>query len=281
MSAERPLEGIAVVTIALNVPGPVAAARLRDLGAAVTKVEPPDGDPLALSAPEWYAALTAGQRVERLDLKTAPGREALDGRLESADVLVSSQRPAALERLGLTWERLHSAFPRLCQVMILGRPGAGGDLPGHDLNYVGACGLVRPPSLPVTLVADLAGAEAAATAALAVLLARERTGGGSVAEVSLAEAAQRFAEPLRHGLTAPDGILGGGFAGYGIYETSDSWVTVAALEPQFRTRLAAGLGLAELSHARLREIFRSRSAAEWEQWAREHDLPIERLATPA
>ena len=61
-----------VVTTALNIPGPVAAARLRELGATVTKVEPPGGDPLALAAPDWYRELAAGQEVVRLDLKRQP-----------------------------------------------------------------------------------------------------------------------------------------------------------------------------------------------------------------
>ncbi len=48
-----PLAGIRVVAVATNVPGPVAAARLRELGASVTKVEPPEGDPLGIVAPAW------------------------------------------------------------------------------------------------------------------------------------------------------------------------------------------------------------------------------------
>ncbi|HEY3712692.1 MAG TPA: CoA transferase, partial [Amycolatopsis sp.] len=66
-----------VVTTALNIPGPVAAARLRELGATVTKVEPPGGDPLALAAPDWYRELAAGQEVVRLDLKRQPPGELL------------------------------------------------------------------------------------------------------------------------------------------------------------------------------------------------------------
>src|SRR4051794_29898571 len=47
----RPLGGIQVVSLALNVPGPAAAARLCRLGAALAKVEPPGGDPLASGCP--------------------------------------------------------------------------------------------------------------------------------------------------------------------------------------------------------------------------------------
>src|ERR1700748_1022539 len=98
-----------VVTIATNVPGPVAAARLVELGALVTKVEPPGGDPLAVAAPEWYERLVTGQRVLRVDLKD----ESIDALLAEADVFLTAQRPSSLARLGLAWEELHARHPHL------------------------------------------------------------------------------------------------------------------------------------------------------------------------
>ena len=276
-AAGRPLDALFVVTIAVNLPGPVAAARLRELGATVTKVEPPDGDPLEASAPAWYAELTAGQTIVRLDLKQAAHRQELDGLLELADVFLTAQRPAALERLGLGWDELHARFPRLSHVSIVGRRSPEAGRPGHDLNYVGARGLLAPPELPRTLVADLGGAEAAVSAALAAVVNRERTGEGTHVEVSLTDAADRFAAPVRHGLTRPGGVLGGGYPGYGLYETADGWVSVATLEPQFHRRLCDELGLSELSHGELERTFRSRTADAWEQWAAERDLPIEKV----
>ena len=157
----RPLGGIQAVSLALNVPGPAAAARLRRLGAAVAKVEPPGGDPLASGCPAWYEELCAGQEVVRLDLKDAAGRAALDGLLEEADVLLTSNRPAALNRLGLSWPDLHVRFPRLVQVAIVGHAAPHQDVPGHDLTYLASVGLLTPPQMPRTLLADLAGAERA------------------------------------------------------------------------------------------------------------------------
>jgi crotonobetainyl-CoA:carnitine CoA-transferase CaiB-like acyl-CoA transferase len=257
-----------VVTTAVNIPGPVAAARLRDLGAVVTKVEPPSGDPLELAAPEWYGRLVAGMVVVRLDLKT----ESLGGPLAEADVLLTSQRTAALERLGLAWAGLHERHPELAQVAILGE----GERAGHDLTYLAGRGLLEPPRLPRTVMADLMGAERAVSAALAAML----DGGGSYIEVSLAAAADALAEPLRAGLTAPGGVLGGGLPTYGLYEASDGWIAVAALEPGFRSRLAEGLGGVELTRSELEDAFGSRTAAEWESWARKLDLPIESLRGP-
>jgi crotonobetainyl-CoA:carnitine CoA-transferase CaiB-like acyl-CoA transferase len=257
-----------VVTTAVNIPGPVAAARLRDLGAAVTKVEPPSGDPLEVAAPEWYERLVAGIEVVRLDLKA----ESLEGLLARTDVLLTAQRTAALERLGLGWAGLHERHPALAQVAILGE----GERAGHDLTYLAGRGLLEPPRLPRTVMADLMGAERAVSAVLAVLL----DGGGSYVEVSLAAAADALAEPLRAGLTVSGGVLGGGLPAYGLYEASDGWIAVAALEPGFQSRLAQGLGVAELSRSELERAFGSRTAAEWEVWARDLDVPVEALREP-
>src|SRR5438067_11112615 len=219
----RPLGGIQVVSLALNVPGPAAAARLCRLGAAVAKVESPGGDPLASGCPVWYEELCAGQEVVRLDLKDADGRAALDGLLDGADLLLTSSRPAALDRLGLSWPDLHVRFPRLVQVAIVGHAAPHQEVPGHDLTYLASVGLLVPPQVPRTLLADLAGAERAVSAALALLYARER-GHGGYAEVALAEVAATFAAPLRHGLTAAGGHLGGGFAGYRLYPAQEGWI---------------------------------------------------------
>jgi crotonobetainyl-CoA:carnitine CoA-transferase CaiB-like acyl-CoA transferase len=68
------LQDVKIVSLALNAPGPVAAARLTAMGAEVTKVEPPGGDAMSHAAPQWYAALCQGQTVLRMDLKDAAGR---------------------------------------------------------------------------------------------------------------------------------------------------------------------------------------------------------------
>jgi crotonobetainyl-CoA:carnitine CoA-transferase CaiB-like acyl-CoA transferase len=268
------LDAFKAVSLAVNVPGPTTAARLVALGASVTKVEPPAGDPLAAAHPAWYDELRAGQQVVTLDLKEAGDRGRLDELLEPADLLLTSSRPAALARLRLAWPELHGRFPRLCQVAIVGYPAPDQDRAGHDLTYAAAHGLVAPPDLPRTLVADLGGAELATTAAVALLLTRERGGEAGYSEVALGDAASAFAAPLRYGATAPGGSLGGGNPAYGLYRAADGWLAVAVLEPHFRERLATELGLDELTHDALATAFRARSAEEWEAWGREHDLPL-------
>ncbi len=277
------LEGVRLVTLAQNVPGPTAAARLRGFGTSVVKVEPPGGDPLASSNPAWYEALASGQEVIRLDLKSDAGRARLDERLAEADVLLTSSRPGSLTRLGLGPEALRTRYPRLCCVAITGYPAPREDAPGHDLTYLAEFGLLSPPEMPRTLLADLAGAERAVSATLALLLDRERGMSAGYAEVALSEAAAFFAEPLLYGITEPGAHLGGGFPGYGLYEAREGWVAVAALEAHFWERLLLELDLEEATREDLEGVFPRKTAQEWEVWAEERDLPLAALreAPPA
>jgi alpha-methylacyl-CoA racemase len=278
----EPLAGVHVLSLALNIPGPAAVARLSQLGATVVKIEPPSGDLLAQAAPGWFAELHEGVEIKKLDLKSTAGNAQLAELLAQSDLLLTSLRPAALDRLGLAWPLLGKQYPRLCQVAIIGYPSPDENKPGHDLTYQAALGLLDPPRLPRTVMADLAGAEWAVSAALALLLARERAtaNGRELAvedrykAVPLADAAAAFARPLKIGLTAPNGLLGGLLPGYNLYPAKEGWVAVAALEPHFLARLGRELGLADLRYETLAEAFRSRPAEAWESWAAECDLPI-------
>jgi alpha-methylacyl-CoA racemase len=276
-----PLRGSRVVCVAVYVPAPAAARRLASLGADVTRVEPPQGDPLAAWSPAWYDALRAGQRVVRLDLRAAAGRVALGELLGGADLLLTALRPSALERLGLDWPRLRAAYPRLCHVAITGYGAPDQDRPGHDLTYQARAGLLSPPHLPSTLVADLAGAERAVSTAVALLLARERGGEAGSAHVALADAAVPFAEPRQYGVTAPGGILGGGLPGYAMYRAQDGWIAVAALEPHFWSTLVTELGLSPTAdRGALEEAFLASTSEHWEEWARARGLPIVIVRSP-
>jgi alpha-methylacyl-CoA racemase len=268
------LQGIRIVSTAVNIPGPVATSILRDMGAAIVKVEPPNGDPLSRIAAQWYAELSAGMEVIRVNLKSDRGRAQLDQILTTTDVLLTSSRPSSLERLGLAWREVHSRHPRLCSVAIVGHAAPLQDVAGHDLTYQANVGLVTPPAMPRTLIADLAGAQRAVIVALELLFARERTGEGGYVEVSLTDSARLFAEPVRHGLTGSTGPLGGADAVYNLYSTRDGWVAVAALEPQFHAALARELGVPVDDRAVLTRALSERSALEWERWAIARGLPI-------
>jgi hypothetical protein len=59
-----------------------------------------------------------------------------------------------------------------------------------------------------------------------------------------------------------------------LYAAREGWIAVAALEPEFATRLAQSLALEQLTAEALRVRFAEQSASQWESWARERDLPI-------
>lgn len=277
MSEDRePLQGIKAVTLAVNLPGPAAAARLCQLGAEVLKVEPPAGDPLSLISPSWYQSLAAGQKVIRLDLKDEADRAELERRLDVSDLLLTSIRPAALARLSLSQAEVNERHPRLCQIAIVGYAAPNEHIAGHDLTYQSRAGLIAPPHVPKTLLADLASAERAVSTALALLLARQRDGKGRFAQVSLGETVELFAQPLHHGVTTAGGVLGGGLPQYNLYETREGWVALAALEAHFWKRFREELGLSQtpVEVSSLKSIFVTRTAEEWESWAKALDLPL-------
>ncbi len=270
----KPLLGIKVLAVTINLPGPLAASRLCELGADVTKIEPPGGDPLEHFRPAWYRQVVEGLTVFQLDLKQSTERDWLSELLDQSDLLLTSSRPSSLQRLGLSWETLHERYPRLCQVAIVGYPAPQEDRPGHDLNFQASCGLVTPPQLPRTLLADLVGSKDAVTAAMGLLFGRERGQDAGYAQVSLAEVAKECALPLEHRFTTPDGELGGSLPGYNLYECQDGWIALAALESQFWKRLVDELGIDEPRRQDLGKVFSQRSADEWEQWAVDRVLPV-------
>jgi alpha-methylacyl-CoA racemase len=259
------VDGARIVSMAQNVPGPVAVARAVAAGASAIKVEPPWGDPLETLCGPWYVDLHRGVRVERLDLKSADGIERLKSMLAGADVFVASHRPSALARLGLDAASLSREMPHLRHVNIVGDAN-NPEEPGHDLTYQARAGLLRG-AMPLTLVADMIGAERAHAAITAVMLSP-----GASRIVGLYDALHDLAAPLRYGLTAIGGPLNGGNPAYAIYSTRDGAIAVGALEPHFRARLYECLGLAD--GADPAAVFATRTAAEWEQWAAVRDLPL-------
>ena len=266
MTSTEFLAGIRIVTMAMNVPGPLAVARMKQAGATVTKIEPPMGDPLLTLSPAWHAEMHKGIAIERVDLRTDAGRARVAVHLRDADVFLTSQRPSLLGRHSLDRETLRTQLPGLRVLRILGSVGEP-ELPGHDLTYQAQAGLVGD-QLPRTLAADVMGSERVFAGVLILL----RQPPGSMLDVGLVESLDPLLAPLRHGLTAPIGALGGGAPLYGVYDTKLGRVAVAALEAHFESRLYRELGLAP--RAELSSALRDRTADEWEAWARERDLPI-------
>ena len=280
----EPLRGLLVVDFTRYLPGPFASRELLELGARVVCVEPPGGDPLRESVPEWYAALAAGKESVVVDLKEDPS-VALS-LLAQADVVLEAFRPGVASRLGIGPEHAPETAV-YCSITGFGVDGPHAQRAGHDLNYVGWAGVLEDtaPALPPVPIADFAaGAMAAVNRILAALLEREKTGRGAHVVVSMTHGAHRLASRL---------LLTGGLACYRIYPTADRrWLTVAALEPVFWLRLVGLLGRPDLAArhyeedqdalaAELEAVFVARSLAEWLELVDGEDVCVGPVATLA
>lgn len=294
--AIKPLRGIRVLSLALNLPGPAALMRLRAMGATCVKAEPPapkgapagtSGDPMGQYSPEAYTTLHEGIKTVTIDLKSEQGQARLHKELARTDVLLTSFRPSALRKLGLGWKALHKAWPQLSVVAIVGAPGERAEEPGHDLTYLADASLITGTELPATLFADMAGALMASEAALQAVIGCQRRGKGVFQEMALSEAAAWLALPRTWGLTMPAGPVGGAHAGYRVYPCRNGRVAVAALEPHFATALCdvAGLGTPDAAtmfrpatHEAIAAFLAGKTRAQLDRLAAKHDIPLHTLA---
>jgi alpha-methylacyl-CoA racemase len=292
----KPLRGVRVLSLALNLPGPATLMRLKAMGATCMKAEPPapkgapagtSGDPMGHYNAEAYATLHDGVKVISIDLKTEKGQAALHKELERTDVLLTSFRPSALEKLQLGWKALHKRHTALSVVAIVGAPGARAEEPGHDLTYLAEAGLVTGMELPATLFADMGGALMTSEAVLKAVLAQKATGKGSFQEVALSDAATWLALPRTWGLTQPSGAVGGAHAGYRIYPCKDGRVAVAALEPHFAAALCAAAGVPvsnsrtlfePATHAAITDFLGGQTRRQLDRLAADKDIPLHTLA---
>lgn len=284
-----PLDGVRILSLALNLPGPAALMRCRAMGATCVKLEPAstDGaptDPMAQYAPQAYAAMHEGIASLQANLKTPEGQQVLHAELVHADVLITSFRPSALRKLGLSWEDLQARHPRLSLIAIVGAPGPRAEEPGHDLTYLADSGLVTGTALPPTLYADMGGSLMASEAVLQALLHRSKHRCGVRIEIALSDAAHYLALPRHWGLTQPSGSVGGAHAGYRVYPCADGRVAVAALEPHFSDALCEVAGLASrnmfssATHTALAAWLLDRDCATLDALAAEHDIPLHTMA---
>ena len=296
---DRPtLDGVRVLSLALNLPGPAALMRCRRMGAHCTKLEAPpppnakSADPMGAYNPQAYAVMHEGVEIVHADLKSAEGQATLQALLAQTDVLITSFRPAASARLGVDWASLQPHHPRLSLVEIVGASGERADEPGHDLTYMAEAGLVTGLDLPPTLFADMAGSVMASEAVLQALLRRAASGRGVRIEVTLSGAAHYLALPHSWGLTQRNGTVGGAHAGYRVYACADGRVAVAALEPHFAQRLCQAVGVPgadtpqaalalmfrSATHHAVAEYFAGQTRAELDRLAAGQDIPLHTLA---
>ncbi|SFC80635.1 Crotonobetainyl-CoA:carnitine CoA-transferase CaiB [Polaromonas sp. OV174] len=283
----KPLRGLRLLSLALNLPGPAALMRCRQMGARCVKLEPPSGDPMSQYNPSAYAHMHEGVRLLTADLKTEAGQKLLHRELAKADVLITSFRPSANEKLGLGWKKLHRLYPSLSQLAIVGGPGERAEEPGHDLTYLADMGLVPGLELPATLYADMGGSLMVSEAVLQATLNQRLKGWGVFMQLALSEAAAYLALPRQWGLTQPAGSVGGAHAGYRVYPCKNGRVAVAALEPHFAAALCAAAGVgasdaramfAPATRQAIADFLLTQTRGQLDQLAKAKDIPLYTMA---
>jgi crotonobetainyl-CoA:carnitine CoA-transferase CaiB-like acyl-CoA transferase len=266
MSAGGPLSGITVIDFSELLPGPFFTQNLAEMGARVIKIErPPGGDNARRMGAGSFASINRGKQSLLVDLKDDSQRARVRELISTADVLVESYRPGVMARLGFDHASLRAEFPRLVYVSLsgYGQDGPWANLPGHDINYLAAAGVLAvsgppegPPEQSFGLpVADLCGSMYALSSTLAALFQRERTGRGQHLDVALAECVLHWMNPRL-------GAFQGGVAdsldqqraatqikpAYGTFRCRDNgYLSVAALEDHFWHRLCGVLDMGEFA----------------------------------
>jgi crotonobetainyl-CoA:carnitine CoA-transferase CaiB-like acyl-CoA transferase len=309
------LDGVKVLDLSRLLPGPFASLVLADLGAQVDKVEDTEGgDYLRHMPPQVggqsaiFLAINRGKRSLCLDLKKPGGKAALLDLVTKYDVVLEQFRPGVLERLGVGHGAMLAKNPKLvvCALTGYGQTGPLALRAGHDIDYLARAGVLGfqgpadgAPQPPGFQLADVSGGLWAVIGILAALAERAHTGKGKVIDVSMVEASMGFATATLGALFAKekmsrgDEALTGGIAAYNVYATKDGKaMALGALEPKFWMQFASGVGLepdmagivpgphqAELKR-KLREIFATKTRAEWEAFAAERDCCLEPVLEP-
>jgi crotonobetainyl-CoA:carnitine CoA-transferase CaiB-like acyl-CoA transferase len=265
-----PLAGMRVIELAHIMAGPVCGMMLADMGADVIKVEKPTGDDSRRFVPPKvgdeaaaYMMMNRNKRGIALNLKDPGAVDVLRRLLADADVVIENYRKGTMEKLGLSYEELAEANPRLiyCEISGFGRTGPYADRGGFDLIAQGMSGLMSitgegPGRPPVKVAAPISDINAGILAAMGVSAAyanAQRTGLGQKVDTSLFEAAIvqtywqsaiAFAtgnrpEPLgsAHPLNAP----------YQSFQTSDGWINVGAANQGNWLRYLEVIGAPELN----------------------------------
>ncbi|MFQ5458041.1 MAG: CaiB/BaiF CoA transferase family protein [Myxococcota bacterium] len=309
-----PLSGVKILDLSRLLPGPFCTLMLADMGAEVVKVEDPNGGdygrwapPLLGNLSSHFHALNRNKKSIALNLKQAEGVSLFLHLVKKFDVVIEQFRPGVMDRLGVGYQEVRKANPRIvyCSLSGYGATGPYRDRAGHDLNYMGIAGAASitgprggPPVVPGVQVGDIGGgALMCAIGVLAALNHRNRVGEGQFVDVSMMDgivswlalqAADYFAEPGEDPRPG-DMRLNGSLLCYRIYETADGReMTMGALEPKFWEAFCKAVGKEHLIAeqyaqgparekplAELEALFRSKTFDEWVAFCADKDVMLE------
>jgi len=258
-----PLSGVRVIEMVGIGPCPFAAMMLADMGAEVIRIDrkakPGEDNPYPVLGTR-HDVMARGRRSLAIDLKSAPGRQAVLQLVDKADVLLEGFRPGVMERLGLGPDVCLERNPKLVMGRVTGWGQAGplAQAAGHDINYVALSGLLyamgradSPPAPPLNLVGDFGGGGMMlAFGVVCAVLEARRSGQGQVVDAAMTDGAALLGA-MMYGLRGAGSwsgqregnLLDGGAPFYDTYACRDGkFISLGAIEPQFFATLLSLTG---------------------------------------
>lgn len=270
-----PLSGVTVVDMTRALAGPYCTMLLADLGADVIKIEPPAGDhtrELGPYVPEddtrlwggYFQSVNRNKRSIVADLRSSDGQATVRKLAARADALVENFRAGVMDAMGLSYEELSAANPKLVYGALRGfgdpRTGASPyvDRPAFDVvaqAMGGIMGITGDPGKPTKIgpgVGDIFPAALTAVGVLSGIIEARSTGRGRFVDVSMYDAVVSMCERAIYQYSYLDVDAGGEgndhplLCPFGLYRAADGWVTIAAPRDHQWQKLAAAMGRAEL-----------------------------------
>jgi len=278
-----PLEGKVILDLTRMLPGPYCSMILADLGAEVIRVEDPKY-PYANPPPffqkgryresAFNSILMRNKKSITLNLKKEKAREIFYELVKKADVVLDTFRPKVTNKLKIDYDTLSSINPSIicCSLTGYGQNGPYEQIAGHDLNYIGICGILnlnrdrlilgqedqeRAPIIPGIQAADIGGGLVSAIGILGAIIERDNNPEkkGQYIDISMTDsvfsfmpmaAAYHFSKDLNDGIKTQN-PLHGNFPSYSVYKTKDNkFVSVGVIEVKFWRELCNGLAREDL-----------------------------------
>lgn len=255
------LKGMKVLDLSSLLPGPFCSLMLASLGAEVIKVEPVGGgDPMRQMISGLFAFLNRDKKSITLNLKSEKGKEIFFKLAKDCNVILEGFRPGVVKRLGVDYESVKKVNPEIiyCSISGFGQTGPYADVPGHDLNYQGVCGLLSisgdidspPDAVSGIQVADICGSMFSLSSILAAYNYYLREKKGLYIDVSMTDGlfawmGPRICEWLTQGKPDKKTFMARG--SYGVFRTKDGkYVSLGTVETHFWENFCRLIGRADL-----------------------------------
>lgn len=313
---QGPLSGLVVVDLTRALAGPYCTMLLADLGASVIKVEPLTGDRLRRQGPfapddelrdfgGYVQSVNRNKEGIAVDLFSPAGIEVVRRLAANADVIVENFRRGVMEEMGLSYESLSAANPKLVYGAVsgFGDPRTGvspyAERPAYDVLVQAMAGIMQitghkdgPPTKVGPGVGDIFPGTLLAVGLLAAVIEAQRTGVGRFVDVAMYDAMLSLAERTVYQYSYTDQVPGRDgndhplYAPVGIYRAADGWVSISATTERQWAALCTAMGRPELindpdlSSAAARGRQKERLRTLIEEWTLKHPKQAiaERLA---